>query len=122
MAKQGFRIAKEIKDEIINKLKHDGLSLSDVAKQYGISDKTIYNWLGTKAKGTVSLLEHNRLRKENEQLKQLIGDITLKLSAQEKGAPDAKQNGTRRVCNHQSSVSVLCPQTTHQRLAYEAID
>lgn len=51
MAKQGFRIAKEIKDEIINKLKHDGLSVLDAAKQYGISDKTIYNWLGTKAKG-----------------------------------------------------------------------
>ncbi len=84
MAKQGFRIAKEIKDESMNKLKHDGLSVADAAKQYGISDKTIYNWLGTKAKGSVSLLEHNKLKKENEQLKQLIGDITLKLSAQEK--------------------------------------
>jgi transposase len=84
MAKQGFRIAKEIKDEIINKLKHDGLSVMDAAKQYGISDKTIYNWLGTKAKGSVSLLEFNRIKKENDQLKQLIGDITLKLSAQEK--------------------------------------
>jgi transposase len=84
MAKQGFRIAKEIKDEIINKLKHEGLSVAEAAKQYGLSDKTIYNWLGTKTKGSVSLLEHNKLKKENEQLKQLIGDITLKLSAQEK--------------------------------------
>lgn len=84
MAKQGFRIAKEIKDEIINKLKHDGLSVMDAAKQYGISDKTIYNWLGTKAKGSVSLIEFNKIKKENDQLKQLIGDITLKLSAQEK--------------------------------------
>jgi len=84
MAKQGFRIAKEIKDEIINKLKHDGLSVMDAAKQYGISDKTIYNWLGTKAKGSVSLLEFNRIKKENDQLKQLIGDITLKFSTQEK--------------------------------------
>jgi len=84
MAKQSYRIAKEIKDEIINKLKHDGLSVMDAAKQYGISDKTIYNWLGTKAKGSVSLLEFNRIKKENDQLKQLIGDITLKFSAQEK--------------------------------------
>jgi transposase len=84
MAKQGFRIAIEIKNEIINKLKHEGLSVMDAAKQYGISDKTIYNWLGTKAKGSVSLLEFNRMKKENDQLKQLIGDITLKLSAQEK--------------------------------------
>ncbi len=84
MAKQGFRIAKEIKDEIINKLKHEGLSVTDAAKQYGVNDKTIYNWLGTKARGSVSLLEYNRVKKENEQLKQLVGDITLKLSAQEK--------------------------------------
>jgi transposase len=84
MAKQGFRIALEIKNEIINKLKHEGLSVMDAAKQYGISDKTIYNWLGTKAKGSVSLIEFNRVKKENDQLKRLIGDITLKLSAQEK--------------------------------------
>ena len=84
MAKQGFRIAIEIKNEIISKLKHEGLSVMDAAKQYGISDKTIYNWLGTKSKGSVSLIEHNKLQKENSQLKQLIGDITLKLSAQEK--------------------------------------
>ena len=84
MAKQGFRITKEIKDEIINKLKHDGLSVMDAAKQYGISDKTIYNWLGTKAKGSVSLVEYNRLKRENDQLKQLIGEMTLKLSTQEK--------------------------------------
>ncbi len=84
MAKQGYKIAKEIKDEIINKLKHDGLSVNDAATQYGVSNRTIYAWLGTKAKGTVSLLEFNRLKKENDQLKQLIGDITLKLSSQEK--------------------------------------
>jgi len=84
MARQGYKIAEEIKDEIINKLKHEGLSVMDAAKQYGISDKTIYNWLGTKARRSASLLEYNRIKKENEQLKQLVGDITLKLSAQEK--------------------------------------
>lgn len=80
MAKQGYRISTEIKDEIIKKIKHEGLSVMDAAKQYGISDKTIYNWLGTKAKGTVSILEHNKIKKENEQLKQIIGDLTIKMS------------------------------------------
>jgi hypothetical protein len=51
MAKQGYRISKEIKDEILNKITNNGLGVIDAAKQYGISDKTIYNWLGTKAKG-----------------------------------------------------------------------
>lgn len=84
MAKQGFKIAAEIKAEIINKLKYDGLSVMDAAKQYGISDKTIYNWLGTKARGSVSLLEFNKLKKQNEQLKQIIGDLTIKLSMEAK--------------------------------------
>lgn len=80
MAKQGYRISTEIKEEIIKKIKHEGLSVMDAARQYGISDKTIYNWLGTKARGTVSILEHNKVKKENEQLKQIIGDLTIKMS------------------------------------------
>ena len=84
MAKQGFKIAAEIKAEIINKIKHNGVSVAEAAKQYGISDKCIYNWLGTKASNTISVLEYNRLKKENEQLKHLIGDITLKLSTEQK--------------------------------------
>lgn len=84
MAKKGFKIAAEIKAEIINKIKHDGVSVAEAAKQYGISDKCIYNWLGTKASNTISVLEYNKVKKENEQLKQLIGDITLKLSTEQK--------------------------------------
>jgi transposase-like protein len=84
MAKKRFKVAAEIKAEIINKIKHNGVSVADAAKQYGISDKCIYNWLGTKASNTISVLEYNRVKKENEQLKHLIGDITLKLSTEQK--------------------------------------
>ena len=79
MAKQGYRISTEIKEEIIKKIQA-GISVAEAATQYGISDKTIYNWLGTKARGTVSILEHNKVKKENEQLKQIIGDLTIKMS------------------------------------------
>ncbi len=84
MSKKGHRIAKEIKDEIITKIKHEGLSVTDAGLNYGVSTKTIYGWLGTKATGTVSLLEHNKLKKENEQLKQIIGDLTIKMSMEAK--------------------------------------
>jgi len=84
MAKQGYKIAKEIKDEIINKIKHEGLSVNDAANQYGVSNRTIYAWLGTKAKGVISILEHNKVKKENEQLKQIIGDLTIKMSVEAK--------------------------------------
>ena len=84
MSKKGYKISAEIKEEVINKIKHEGLSVSDTANQYGISSRTIYDWLGTKATGTVSLLEHNKLEKENEQLKQIIGDLTIKMSIEAK--------------------------------------
>jgi transposase len=84
MAKQGYKIAKEIKDEIINKIRHEGLSVTEAATNYGISNRTIYAWLGTKAKGVISVLEHNKLKKENEQLKQIIGDLTIKMSVEAK--------------------------------------
>ena len=84
MAKKGYRIAKEIKEEIINKIKYESLSVTDAGTQYGVSSKTIYGWLGTKASGTVSILEYNKVRKENEQLKQIIGDLTIKMSIEAK--------------------------------------
>jgi len=84
MAKKGFKISNEIKTEIINRIKNDGVSVTEAARDHGISPGTIYNWLGTKAKGVVSLLAHNKLKKENEELKRLIGEITLKLSGEQK--------------------------------------
>jgi transposase len=84
MSKKGYKISKEIKDEVIIKIKHDGLSVAEAADKYGISSRTIYGWLGTKAQGSVSLLEHNKLKKENEQLKQIIGDLTIKMSVEAK--------------------------------------
>ncbi len=84
MVKKGFKVSQEIKEQIINRIKNDGVSVAEAAQDHGISTGTIYYWLGTKAKGSVSLLEHNKLKKENAQLKQLLGDITLKLSEKQK--------------------------------------
>lgn len=84
MAKKSFRIAPEIKEQIINRIKNDGVSVSDASKEHGVSAVTIYSWLGTKAKGGVSLIEHNKVKKENILLKALIGELTLKLSNREK--------------------------------------
>ncbi|MFN3693092.1 MAG: helix-turn-helix domain-containing protein [Candidatus Paceibacteria bacterium] len=69
MAKKAHRIKNEIKAEIINKIKREGLSVNDASEHYGVSTKTIYGWLGTRASNTLSVLEHNRLKRENEQLK-----------------------------------------------------
>ena len=71
-------IATEVKEEILGKVKA-GEVVTGLAKQYGVSDKTIYNWLRKKAVGTVSLLEYNHLRKENQMLKEIVGVLTVEL-------------------------------------------
>ena len=84
MAKKGYRISKEIKDQILGRIKNDGISITEASEDHGVSVQTIYKWLGATARSSVSLLEHNKLKKENERLKQLLGEITLKLSFGEK--------------------------------------
>ena len=83
MSKKGYRISNEIKEQVLNRIKNEGISVSIAAEEHGISTHTIYKWLGGSAK-SVSILEYNKLRKENERLKQLLGEITLKLSLDEK--------------------------------------
>lgn len=76
-------IAPEVKQEILEKIKQ-GAKVVAVGAQYGVSDKTIYTWLRRKAMGKVSLLEHNRLKNENQQLKQIIGVLTLEIEKAKK--------------------------------------
>jgi transposase-like protein len=83
MAKKGFRISNEIKEQVLNRIKNDVVSVMNAANEHGISTHTIYKWLGTGAQ-PISVLEFNKLKKENERLKQLLGEITLKLSLDEK--------------------------------------
>lgn len=76
-------IALEVKNEIIAKVK-SGEKVAALSKQYGVSEQTIYSWLKQKVEGNVSVLEHNKLKKENEQLKQIIGVLTLELEKTKK--------------------------------------
>lgn len=79
-----FRIAPEVKAQIISRIKNDGVSVAQAAKDAGVSDAAIYAWLGKKVEGGPSVLEIAKLRKENAQLLQLVGEITLKLSESQK--------------------------------------
>ena len=72
------RIPLETKNEIVEKVKN-GMPVSEAAKQYAVSTKTIYVWLSNQTRPEISILEYNRLKKENEELKRIIGIITLEL-------------------------------------------
>ena len=63
----------------------NGMKVADAEAKYGISDKTIYNWLRVQADNTgTSSLELAKLRKENTELKELIGLLTLEKKRAEK--------------------------------------
>jgi transposase len=76
-------IAKERKAEIIHKIKEEGLAVSKASELYKVSTKAIYGWLSSNV-GDASALELNRLRKENEQLYNIIGRITAELKTSKK--------------------------------------
>lgn len=74
------RIPREKKDEILAKIKA-GEKVPALSIQYGISDKTIYYWLrADTGEEVVSVLKYNKLKRENEELKRLVGEITLTMS------------------------------------------
>ena len=71
-------IAKEVKEEILTKIK-GGEPVAQVAPHYGVSSKTIYNWLRTRALSGISVLEYNKLKRENRELKEIVGILTLEV-------------------------------------------
>lgn len=78
------RIPKEIKEEILGKVK-TGEKVSELASIYGISTKTIYDWLNSESSpSSISVLKYNKLKRENEELKRIIGKLTLDMSRGEK--------------------------------------
>ncbi len=76
-------VASEVKSEILSKVK-SGEPVITLSRQYGVSYQSIYSWLKSKALGTVSLLEYNRLKNENRQLKEMVGVLSLELEKSKK--------------------------------------
>jgi len=70
------RISQEIKDKIVEKIKNDGLSVSQAAKEFGISTNAIYGWLD-KGKIGADTLEVGKLKRENQQLKMILAEVML---------------------------------------------
>ena len=70
-------VDQELKGRIIDKLKSEGLSVVEASREFGLSRNTIYGWLRKKAGGDPRALEVARLRRENNDLKQIIGAFTL---------------------------------------------
>ena len=87
------RIEPEIKKQILKRIKEEGVTANQAANDAGISPKTVYNWLSKKGNtDVVSWHEHNHLKRENNQLKQIIGNLTLDISRTKKNKGTFKKN------------------------------
>ncbi len=84
MKKTSYRVSNEIKEQILKRVKEDGVPVTKAAEEHGIKPNTIYGWLSKGVTKPVSWLEFNKLKKENQELKELIGEITIELSKTKK--------------------------------------
>jgi len=83
MAKR-HRISSEVKEQIIKRIKDDGVSVSDAAKEHGLHEATIYKWFRGEVSSQPTLRELTKLQKENKLLMELVGELTVKLSHAQK--------------------------------------
>ena len=82
--KKGYRVAHEVKAEIVRRVKEEGIPVAQAAKDAGIHETTIYGWLGAVATSAPSWGECSRLQKQNKELFEVIGELTIKLSQAQK--------------------------------------
>lgn len=79
MPKTRSVIRPEIKEQILFRLKNEGVPVVKLAEEHGISTKTIYGWLAKEATGHPSLLEYSKLKKRNQVLSELLGQVMMDL-------------------------------------------
>lgn len=78
--KKSYRVPPEVKTDILRRVKDEGITVQQAAQDHGLHESTIYNWLGTGAAGAPSWNEFARLQKQNKELFEVVGELTVKLS------------------------------------------
>lgn len=79
-------ISKEIKEQVLYRIKNEGVSVAQAAKDAGISDVTIYSWLNKTAQGQQNNTEVLRLKRELQGTYELLGKLTTELAVFKKKA------------------------------------
>ncbi|MBN1262778.1 MAG: helix-turn-helix domain-containing protein [Candidatus Pacebacteria bacterium] len=98
------KVPIKTKEEILLKIK-EAATVAETAEQYEISVKTIYTWLRNQVKPDISVMKCNRLKRENDELKRIIGLITLELERGKK-ISIVKQSKNKRLIGKVMKVNV----------------
>jgi transposase-like protein len=78
-------IKKEIKEEILFRIKNEGLSVPDAAVHYGINRRTVYGWLSKAGINNPSTKKLRDLTNENDRLYAIIGRLSTELNRIKRG-------------------------------------
>lgn len=84
MPKKNHRIPADVKQEALEKIKNQGISVIKAADEYGVSTKTIYKWMSKNITAPPTIREFAKLKKENQTLLEIIGKLTVDLPVLEK--------------------------------------
>lgn len=78
------KFTTEYKEEVLAKVKAGEKSVAEVARDYGIPPKYIYNWIGSPVNKDPYVLKINRLEREKSELLQIIGELTAEIKREKK--------------------------------------
>ena len=82
-------ISKDIKDQILTRVREGKETVVEIARQHGLAVNTVYGWISRSVNGSGSpILEVARLKKQNQRLKQIIGNLMLDIERGKKNRHD----------------------------------
>ena len=81
-------VSQEVKEQILKRIKEDGLPVAQAANEHWLKPRIIYQWISRGVTAPPSILEISKLKRENQALKELIGELTLEMSLAKKKTDD----------------------------------
>lgn len=80
------KVSKDLRNQILERVKTSGKSIAQISEEHGIGKTTIYEWL-RESTGEAPQRDIIKLEKENRELKQIIGELTVQMGrGQKKGS------------------------------------
>ncbi len=83
VGKRGIHVPKDVKEYVLKRVRESGKPVAEIAKEHGIPKSRIYTWLKDETSGS-SDPQLSRILKENQLLKQLVAELSLRIRENEK--------------------------------------
>jgi transposase-like protein len=77
------KVSKDLRNQILERVRASGKSIAEISHEHGIGKTTIYEWL-RESTGEAPARDIIKLEKENKELKQIIGELTVQMGRQQK--------------------------------------